>query len=125
VRLEREGGGGNVLFAGIVLSGIAMQIDDYVIETLMRDLVGHDRKPTSFLVYLWLTGEQARRRGEVEASYQEMAESVGISKSSAQAAVGWLRRRRLVTVTKASATATPIYVVKTPWRRTGDVKGQR
>ncbi len=94
-----------------------MQIDDYVIETLMRDLVGHDRRPVSFLVYLWLTAEQARRRGEVEASYQEMAESVGISKSSAQAAVGWLKRRRLVGVTKASATATPVYAVKMPWRK--------
>jgi hypothetical protein len=94
-----------------------MLIDDYVIETLMRDLVGHDRRPASFLVYLWLTGEHARRRGEVEASYQEIAESVGISKSSAQTAVGWLRKRRLVAVTKASATATPVYAVKTPWRR--------
>ena len=106
-----------MLFVGIVVIGIAMQIDDYVIETLMRDLVGHDRRPTSFLVYLWLTGEQARRRGEVEASYLEMAEAVGISKSSAQAAVGWLRRRKLVAVTNASATATPVYAVKRPWRR--------
>lgn len=96
-----------------------MQIDDYVVETLMRDLVGHDRRPASFLVYLWLTGEQARRRAPVEASYQQMAESIGISKSSAQAAVGWLRRRRLLGVEKASATATPVYAVKTPWRRGG------
>lgn len=102
-----------------------MQIDDYVIETLMRDLVGHDRKPASFLVYLWLAGEQARRRGEVEVSYQEMAESVGISKSSAQTAVGWLRRRRLIMVAKASATATPVYAVKTPWRKSTEIRGQR
>ena len=94
-----------------------MQMDDYVIGTLMRDLVGHDRRPASFLVYLWLTSEQARRRGGVEVSYQEMAESIGISKSAAQAAVGWLRRRKLVGVEKASATAVPVYVVKTPWQR--------
>lgn len=94
-----------------------MQIDNYVTETLMRDLVGHDRRPASFLVYLWLTAEQLRRSGQVEISYQDMAESIGISKSAAQAAVGWLRRRRLVAVEKASPTAVPVYVVKTPWRR--------
>jgi hypothetical protein len=93
-----------------------MELDDYIVETLMRDLVGHDRRPTSFLVFLWLMTEQARRRGAVEVSYQEIAESVGISKSSAQAAVGWLRRRKLVTVARASRTATPVYMVKTPWR---------
>ena len=93
-----------------------MELDDYIVETLMRDLVGHDRRPTSFLVFLWLMAEQARRRGAVEVSYQEIAESVGISKSSAQAAVGWLRRRKLVTVARASRTATPFYMVKTPWR---------
>ena len=93
-----------------------MELDNYIVETLMRDLVGHDRRPTSFLVFLWLMTEQVRRHGVVEASYQEIAESVGISKSSAQAAVGWLRRRKLVTVTRASATATPVYAVKTPWR---------
>jgi hypothetical protein len=100
-----------------------MELDDYIVETLMRDLVGHDRRPTSFLVFLWLMAEQARRRGAVEVSYQEIAESVGISKSSAQAAVGWLRRRKLVTVARASRTATPVYAVKTPWR-TG-MKGAR
>ena len=100
-----------------------MELDDYIVETLMRDLVGHDRRPTSFLVFLWLMAEQARRRGAVEVSYQEIAESVGISKSSAQAALGWLRSRKLVTVARPSRTATPVYAVKTPWR-TG-MKGAR
>jgi DNA-binding transcriptional ArsR family regulator len=91
-------------------------IDDYVIETLMRDLVGHDHRPASFLVYLWLTAEQARRKGEIEISYRELAESIGISKSSAQAAVDWLLRRKLLTVRRQSVTATPRYTVRAPWR---------
>ena len=53
----------------------------------MRDLVGHDRRPASFLVYLWLTVEAQHVRGRVQVSYQEMAETIGVSKSSAQAAV--------------------------------------
>ena len=90
--------------------------DDYITDVLMRDLVGHDRKPVSFLVYLWLTAEQARRGGAVQVSYQELAETVGVSKSSAQSAVKWLLRRKLLAVRKQTATATPSYVVLSPWR---------
>lgn len=90
--------------------------DDYILDVLMRDLVGHDRKPASFLVYLWLASEQARRRSEVRVSYEEMAESIGISKSSAQAAVRWLLKRKLLAVKKQTVTATPCYAVRSPWR---------
>ncbi len=98
-------------------------IDDYVVDVLMRDLVGHDRRMVSFLVYLWFTREQERvsekeqRKGNVvEASYRQIAECIGVSKSSAQAAVGWLVKRKLLASTKKTATATPRYKVLTPWR---------
>jgi hypothetical protein len=91
--------------------------DSYVIDTLMRDLVGHDRKPTSFLVYLWLSAEQSRNNADVTVSYQQIAESIGVSKSSAQSAVTWLLRRKLLAVTRESVTATPGYRVLTPWKR--------
>ena len=92
-----------------------LKLDDYVVDVLMRDLVGHDRRPASFLVYLWLTSEQARRKGAVQVSYQDLAESVGLSKSSAQTAVSWLVRRRLLTACKENATAIPSYTVQSPW----------
>ena len=91
-----------------------IKLDDYVLDGLMRDLVGHDRRPASFLVYIWLAAEQQRRRKPVIISYSELAESTGISKSSAQAAVGWLVRRRLLSVTKENVTATPSYRIQTP-----------
>ena len=91
-------------------------IDEYVTDVLMRDLVGHDKRPVSFLVYLWLSAEQQRRDAPVSISYQELAESIGVSKSSAQTAVGWLLRRQLLQVSKATATATPIYKVQRPWQ---------
>ena len=93
-----------------------IKLDDYVLDGLMRDLVGHDRRPASFLVYIWLAAEQQRRRKPVIISYSELAESTGISKSSAQAAVGWLVRRKLISVTKEKVTATPTYLVQTPWK---------
>src|SRR5882757_8474476 len=108
----------NVLFDAILMIGIAMhKFDDYVIDVLMRDLVGHDRRPTSFLLYLWLAAEQTRRDGPIQVSYQELAESVGVSKSSAQAAVNWLVRRKLLSVSKDNITATPCYTVQKPWKR--------
>lgn len=91
-------------------------IKDYVIDTLMRDLVAHDRRPVSFLVYLWLAAAHARTGKDVRVSFQEMAESVGVSKSSAQAAVRWLMRRKLLEASKANATAIPCYKVMTPWK---------
>jgi len=106
----------NLIFIAIVFIGIAMPVlDDYITETLMRDLVGHDRKPVSFLVYLWLAAEQAKTPSELCVSYQQVAESVGISKSSAQAAVRWLLKRRLLAVKKQTVTATPVYTVRSPW----------
>ena len=100
--------------------GIAMPVlDDYIFDVLIRDLVGHDRKPAAFLVYLWLTAEQARRRTLVCVSYEQMAESIGISKSSAQSAVKWLARRKLIAVHKETATAAPNYRVLSPWRERG------
>jgi len=96
-----------------------ISVDDYVIDVLMRDLVAHDRRPVSFLVYLWLAREQQRGARAVQVSYREMAESVGVSKSSAQAAVNWLVRRKLVTVTKKTSTAIPCYTVPRPWTTGG------
>jgi hypothetical protein len=91
-------------------------LDDYLVDVLMRDLVGHDRRPVSFLVYLWLAAEQARQRAAVQVSYQQLAECVGVSKSAAQAAVSWLTRRKLLEASKENATAVPRYVVRTPWK---------
>jgi len=94
-------------------------LDDYITDVLMRDLVGHDRRPVSFLVYLWLAATQGRTGREVRVSFQEMAESVGVSKSAAQAAVRWLVGRRLLAASKANATAIPAYRVLAPWKDAG------
>ena len=100
-------------------------IDDYITDVLLRDLVGHDRRPASFLVYLWLAAEQARRGASVQISYQELAENIGVSKSSVQAAVSWLRRRKLLSATKQNATAIPQYTALTPWKAPGRPKRTR
>lgn len=93
-----------------------VKLDDYLLDTLMRDLVGHDRRPVSYLIYLWLAAEQQRQKKPVSISYGDLAESVGVSKSSAQSAVAWLIHRKLISSTRATVTATPSYAVHTPWK---------
>jgi hypothetical protein len=91
--------------------------DPYIHRTLLRDLVGHDHKPTAFLVYLWLYAEQQNSGKPVAISYASLAENTGLSRSASQSAVVWLIRRKLLSVAKESITATPVYSVGHPWRR--------
>src|SRR5947207_15813225 len=62
-------------------------IDDYVLDVLMRDIVGHDQQPAAFLVYLYLSGRAARQRWRpVNASLRMLADETGLSKSAVQSA---------------------------------------
>ena len=96
----------------------AIPFDEYIFESLMRDLVAHDRQPSAFLVYLYLAHQAARARSRgVAASLQAIAVDTGLSKSAVQRGLRTLARRRLVRVEKASRTAVPAYTVLRPWRR--------
>ena len=62
-------------------------IDDYVLDVLMRDIVGHDQQPAAFLVYLYHFGRAARQRWRpVNASLRMLADETGLSKSAVQSA---------------------------------------
>ncbi len=92
-------------------------VDDYVIDVLMRDLVGHDRQPAAYLVYLYLYGQAARGKWRaVPASLRMLAEATGLSKSAVQSALENLRRRELIVTTSDHATATPRHRVLRHWR---------
>lgn len=93
-------------------------LDAYVTDVLMRDLVGHDRAPSAFLVWLHLWARSQRRKGSgVEASLQGIADATGLSKSAVSNALAHLRRRRLVETTKKGETAIPAHRPLAPWRR--------
>ena len=93
-------------------------IDRYIVETLMRDLVGHDRQPSAYLVYLFLWHEtHGRRQATTQMALIDIAENVGLSKRGVQDALGHLARRKLIAVERASITAVPVYTVRRPWRR--------
>src|SRR5215212_3683233 len=96
----------------------SLELDRYVLETLMPDLVGHDRRPAAFVVYLalWARADGPRGRA-VSASLRELAEGTGLSKRAVQGALATLARRRLVAVERAGITAVPTYTVLRPWAR--------
>jgi hypothetical protein len=93
-------------------------IDAYLIDVLMPDLVGHDRRPAAFLVYLFLARHaRPNRRGEVAVSLQMIATRTGLSKSTVQSAIRHLKRRRLLDPDVAVSTTAPVRRVLHPWIR--------
>lgn len=93
-------------------------LDSYVVDVLMRDLVGHDRRPATFIVYLFLLRHAAKsRRDTVPASLQTIATKTGLSKSAVQAAIRHLRRRKLIDPAVAATPATPVRKILRPWTR--------
>jgi DNA-binding MarR family transcriptional regulator len=90
-------------------------MDCYVLDTLMRDLVGYDRRPSAFLVYLSLLAACGQRGAAL--SYAQLADRTGLSKRAVQAAVVALERRGLLGVERNGATGVPRYQVLSPWVR--------
>jgi DNA-binding MarR family transcriptional regulator len=90
-----------------------LRIDRYVIDTLMADLVGHDRKPSAYLVYLAI----AAGEGRVALGYGELAERTGLSRRACQQAVAHLIRRGLIEATRRSANEAAVYRALRPWIR--------
>lgn len=95
-----------------------MKIDPYVVDTLMRDLVGHSRSAAAYLVYLYLYRQtHGAGRESIAASYAVLAEATGLSKRSTQSAIAHLLERRLIRRRQANPTSTPVYTALTPWLR--------
>jgi hypothetical protein len=93
-------------------------IDAYVIDTLMPDLIGHDRRPAAFIVYLFLLRRSAAtRRDSVPVSLQSIAVRTGLSKSTVQAAIRHLRRRGLLDPQVIATVSNPVRRVLRPWNR--------
>ena len=93
-------------------------VDAYVFDTLMHDLIGHDRSPSAFVVYLHLW-RRSLGAGEpsVQMSLRDIAEGTGFSKRGVQEAISVLARRQLISIARQTITDVPVYTVKRPWSR--------
>jgi hypothetical protein len=93
-------------------------LDAYVVDVLMPDLVGHDRRPATFIVYLFLVRQAAKaRRDAVSVSLQAIAAKTGLSKSTVQTALRHLRRRKLIDPMVTATVTSPVRRVMRPWIR--------
>ncbi len=100
-------------------------VDAYVLDSLMADLVGHDRQPSAFLVYLFLwrrthargNGGEGESSDTAQVSLLDIATGSGLSKRAVQEALRTLAARRLLTIEREGITAIPVYTVLRPWRR--------
>jgi hypothetical protein len=95
----------------------SIPVDRYVIETLLPDLVGHDRCPSAFLVYLAILAEAGD--GRVALSHAQLAERTGLSRRAVQNAISLLGRRQLIEISRGGATEVSRYRPLAPWRRRG------
>lgn len=98
------------------------QLDRYVLDTLMADLVGHDHMPSAFLVYLAILAAHAD--GRASFSHAELAERTGQSRRTVQNAVANLQRRGLIETRRSGPTEAATYIPLTPWRRQRDIGGR-
>jgi Helix-turn-helix domain len=95
-----------------------LSIDAYVVDVLMPDLVGHDRRPATFVVYLFLLRQAAKaRRDTISISLQTIATKTGLSKSTVQTALRHLRRRKLLDPTLTATVVAPARRIMRPWVR--------
>jgi Helix-turn-helix domain len=95
-----------------------LSLDHYVIDVLMPDLVGHDHRPATFIVYLYLLRCAATaKRDTLSVSLQTIATKTGLSKSTVQAAIRHLRHRRLLDPNLCASTSDPVRRVLRPWNR--------
>src|SRR6059058_1728216 len=96
----------------------AVEVDAYVLDTLMADLVGHDRQPSAFLVYLMLwRSTHGAGQPTIQVSLLDISTRTGLSKRAVQEALRTLSKRRLLSIQRESITAIPVYAVKRPWVR--------
>src|SRR5437870_2504401 len=95
-----------------------LEIDAYVLDVLLPDLVGHDRQPSAFLVYLYLwRHSRGVGKAEVQVSLLDIAAATGLSKRAIQEAIALLAKRKLLSIQRESITAIPVYSVLRPWIR--------
>ena len=96
----------------------ALALDPYLVDVLLPDLVGHDKRPAAFLLFLWLwANTRGTGRRSAFFSYQMLSDRTGLSKRAIQRSVSWLAGRELLKVVRRTKTAVPEYAVLAPWLR--------
>ena len=95
-----------------------ISVDSTVFDSVLGDVVGRDRSPAAFLIYLWLWSRAAgTRTRSAKASHQAIADATHLSKSAVQGAIALLNRRKLLRSEHHSRTSVPEHFILRPWMR--------
>lgn len=98
----------------------SVSVDGYIFDTLMRDLVGHNKKASAFITHLFLWSRTwGRNAASTRISLQQLAEETGLSKSAVQSAIRVLTHRELLSVKRHGPTAIPEYFLHRRWAERG------
>jgi hypothetical protein len=95
-----------------------VELDPYVVDVLLPDLIGHDRAPSAFIVFLFLWRHtHGVGQPSVQVSLLDMVAATGLSKRAIQDALRLLSKRRLLSIQRESITAVPVYSLRKLWIR--------
>jgi len=93
-------------------------LDSYLLDGLLPDLAGHDRRLASFVIYLYLYRQASvQPNWSVRISHQSIATATGLSRSAVQSALAHLQNRQLIATSRAHPTAVPLHRILRPWLR--------
>jgi len=92
-----------------------LTLDPYVVDVLLPDLVGHDRRPSAYLVYLALWRKAHDAGGEIDVTLRSLTEATGLSKRAVQDALAHLAKRRLISAHRATTSSVARFRVHEPW----------
>jgi hypothetical protein len=97
---------------------VEVTLDPYLLDSLLPDLVGHDRRLASFVIYLYLYRHASQQANwSIRMSHQAIASATGLSRSAVQSALAHLQSRQLIATSRAHPTAVPVHRVLRPWLR--------
>lgn len=99
-----------------MLSPARVGVDAYVFDSLMRDLVGHDRRASAFIVYLYMWRRTHGGGRTVVVSHQMVTDGTGLSKRAVQDAVKHLEHRGLLQIKRTSTTSEATVTLVCEWR---------
>jgi Crp-like helix-turn-helix domain len=97
---------------------VEISVDAYLLDCLLPDLVGHDRRSASFIIYFYLYCRASQQANwSVRVSHQSIATATGLSRSAVQSALAHLQNRQLIATSRAHPTAVPLHRILRPWLR--------
>jgi hypothetical protein len=97
---------------------VEITVDAYLFDCLLPDLVGHDRRLASYVVYVYLYRWASQQTNwSIRMSHQSIATATGLSRSAVQSALAHLQTRQLIATSRAHSTAVPLHRVLRPWLR--------